>query len=296
MGEGSPDPRPTFCIVVGDAVVGWVDAEHEDNQHWLEPHEANLGYALHPDHRGHGYATRAVQLLMHHLAQTGQWSVATLAIDFGNDRSVGIATRCGFTEHGTIVGEKESRFFRKPVPPLTYTDGVATIRRLEVEDLDLDLEAKDEEQIEWLWEPGQRESWEAMTPEGQRDHARRGLEERRDAWGRGPKWVFAVDGLDAPYVAYVDCDLANRHVPHGEANIGYASHPAHRGRGYVSRGVRLAVQFLRDHTGAREAHIGVDARNEASLRVARAVGAVEVRRSTDELGRTGVHHVIPITR
>jgi RimJ/RimL family protein N-acetyltransferase len=37
--------------------------------------------------------------------------------------------------------------------------------------------------------------------------------------------------------------------------------------------VRLALQFLRDHTGARKAHLWIDARNTASLRVAAAVGA-----------------------
>jgi len=53
------------------------------------------------------------------------------------------------------------------------------------------------------------------------------------------------------YVAYVDCDLADDHVPAGEANISCAAHAGYRGRGYVSRAVRLVMRFLGDHTGAR---------------------------------------------
>ncbi|HEX4906273.1 MAG TPA: GNAT family N-acetyltransferase [Acidimicrobiales bacterium] len=293
MGPGSPDPRPTFCIVVDDAVVGWVDADHEDGHHWLEPHEANLGYALHPDHRGRGYATRAVQLLMHHLAQTGQWSVATLAIDFGNDWSIGIARRCGFVEHGTIVGEKEARFFKKPVPPLTYTDGTVTIRRLSEDDAEATVVATDEEQVRWLFEPEHRPLWAAKSPAEKLDHQRRYLRETAPTFGSGPKWSFAIE-LERAYVGHVDCDLANPHVPNGDANISYSSTPAVRGRGHVSAAVRLILQFLRDHTGAREAHIVVDPRNEASQRVPRAVGAVETERYVDHHGDTMVRHVLSL--
>jgi hypothetical protein len=56
--------------------------------------------------------------------------------------------------------------------PTSYTDGRLTIRRLQVSDLDADLEAKDDEQIDWLWDPGHREAWEAMTPDEQREHAK----------------------------------------------------------------------------------------------------------------------------
>ncbi len=135
-----------------------------------------------------------------------------------------------------------------------------------------------------------------MTPGERRDHARRGLERTAAAWGRGPKWVFFADTGDDDYVVYLDCDLANDHVPAGEANVSYSAHPAHRGRGYVSRAVRLAVEFLREHTAAREVHLVIDAENEPSLRVARAVGATESERWTNEQGRTMIRHVSAIER
>lgn len=114
--------------------------------------------------------------------------------------------------------------------------------------------------------------------------------------GSGPKWTFSVDAAGARYVAYVDCDLANDHVPHGEANISYSAHPGHRGRGYVSRAVRLMLEFLVDHTGCREAHIVIDSENAASLRVAAAVGASHVDHWTNKDGRIMLRHVLPTSR
>jgi RimJ/RimL family protein N-acetyltransferase len=202
-----------------------------------------------------------------------------------------LAARAGFGAHDDVNG---NAYFTRSVPPLAYTDGIVTIRRQRLDDLDADLEAKDNEQIDWLWLPGQRETWEAMSAGQQRVHALRNLERNAAAFGAGPKWTFAVDGPDADYVAYVDCDLANEHVPVGEANISYSSHPAHRGQGYVSRAVRLIARFVADHTGAREAHIVVDTGNTASLRVAHAVGAAETGRWVNEHGRTMVRHVLHV--
>ena len=283
MGEGSPDPQPTFCITVGGDVVGWVDYDRDERE-WLTHGEVNMGYALHPDHRGRGYATRALQLLVHHLAQTTDVLVATLLIDQENHASQAIAARAGFERQPDLNGEV---FFRKPVPPLTYTDGTVTIRPFEISDIDRDIEAKDEEQIRWLWLPEERESWDAMSPAEKRAHALSGLEEHDDDPRNGPKWSFVID-VGGRYSGHVDCDLANEHAPHGEANVSYSSHPAERGQGYVSAAVRLILQFVRDHTGAREVHIKVDADNDASMRVAAAAGAVEVER-TDM-----VRHVISL--
>jgi RimJ/RimL family protein N-acetyltransferase len=58
--------------------------------------------------------------------------------------------------------------------------------------------------------------------------------------------------------------------------------------------VRLVVQFIREDTSAREAHIVVDEDNVASLRVAHAVGAVERERFVNDYGRTMVRHVIDL--
>lgn len=289
MGEGSDDPQPTGCILVADEIVGWVD--YDIDRTWLEPGEVNVGYNVFASHRGKGYATRAVQLLVHHLAVDGDHHTATLLIDPDNARSLALAARARFDRAGDLDGNP---YFKRAVPPLTYTDGIVTIRPQRPGDLDADLEAKDDEQVDWLWLPGQRASWEAMNPGQQRYHALRGLEANAAAFGTGPKWTFAVDTADDEYVAYVDCDLANDDVPRGEVNISYSAHPAHRGQGHVGRAVRLLTRFLADHTGARHAHLVVDAANIASLRVATAVGARATERWTSKTGSLMIRHVLDV--
>ncbi len=289
LGPGSANPEPAACVEVGGEVVGWVDYDHE--REWLHPGEVNIGYSLFARHRGNGYATRAVQLLMHHLAVRTDHHTATLVIDAGNERSLALASRLQFAL--TRVEDRQHHVAR-PVPQLAYSDGVVSIRPPHLEDLDADLDAKDDEQVNWMWLPGEREAWTAMSPRQQRDHARRGLQRRRDDFGTGPKWTFSVDTREAAYVAYVDCDLANQDIPVGDANIAYSAHPRYRGQGYVSRAVRLVMQFLREHTGTRYAQIIVDAENIDSLHVALAVGARPIEHWVNDRGRPMIRHVVAL--
>ena len=232
-----------------------------------------------------------MKLLLHHLALSGSASVATLLIDPDNARSLALAERAGFTAHGDLDGNP---YWKKPVPPLAYSDGVVTIRRRELADLDADLEAKDEQQIRWLWLPWQRQAWAEMTDEQRRRHAADVLRDNQETFGAGPKWTFTVDAAGVRGVAYVDVDLANDHVRAGDANISYASHPAHRGKGYVSRSVRLVLEFVRDHTGARTADIITEDENAPSRRVAEAVGAAAVERWTTADGRRMIRHRLDV--
>jgi RimJ/RimL family protein N-acetyltransferase len=101
LGEGDPDPQPVAVVEVAGELVGWVDVDERD---WLERHECNLGYLVFPEHRGKGYASRAVQLLLHLLAQEGRYSVATLLIDQENARSIALATRLGFPRAPDLDG------------------------------------------------------------------------------------------------------------------------------------------------------------------------------------------------
>lgn len=266
LGPGSDDPRPTGCVVVGGEVIGWVDVDIDRS--WLQPGEVNVGYSVVAGHRGLGYASRAVKLLLHHLALAGDHHTATLLIHPDNARSLALAERTGFSSHGELDGNP---YWKRPVPPLSYSDGTVTIRRRH------------------------REQWEAMAPHEQRAHARRGLREDHDGFGTGPKWTFTIDAGATRGVGYVDCDLANDHVPHGDANVSYAAHPAHRGHGLVSRAVRLIARFLADHTGTRTAHVITDQENTASLRVARSVGAQPREQWTDELGHDDQTHIRDLT-
>ena len=83
-------------------------------------------------------------------------------------------------------------------------------------------------------------------------------------------------------------------APAGEANLSYSCHPDYRGKGYVSRAIRLIQRFLTDHTAARRAHLVIDESNRASLRVARLVGAAECERFVNEDGRVMIRHVLDL--
>ncbi len=272
-----------------DDAVGWVACDQAPG--WVQADEVLLRYRLQPIPRQSDCALRAVQLLMHHLAVTTTGLTALLAVTPDDARSLAVAQAAGFSRRRGVDGDI---VLARPVPPVTYTDGTVTIRRQRTSDLDRHLEAIDDAQIDWLWEPGDRQQWEALTPDQRREHNRAHLRGSQESFGAGPKWCFSADRSDASYVAYADADLANRHVPPGEANISYAGHPAHREQGNVSRSVRLLTRFLRDHTGARSAHFIIDADNAASLRVARAVAAVEAERWRDPHGRTLVRHVLAL--
>jgi RimJ/RimL family protein N-acetyltransferase len=110
LGDGVADPRPTACIVVDGEVVGWVD--HENHSAWLEPGEVNVGYGVFPQHRGNGYAARALALLLHHLAVASDHRVATLVIERDNLASLAVARRTGFTR----VADREGHpYFKRPL-------------------------------------------------------------------------------------------------------------------------------------------------------------------------------------
>jgi RimJ/RimL family protein N-acetyltransferase len=176
----------------------------------------------------------------------------------------------------------------------TWTDGVVTIRRQQRDDLVAHLAGVDEEQMRWLWEPGDRERYLGMTPDEQRAHQLRHLLQSHDSFGPGPKWAFSADTAGHRYVAYVDCDLAHHEVPPGGANISYTCAPGHRGKGWTGRSVRLVCTFLREETDGREAHILVDVDNTPSRRVAEAVGAREVERFVNLSGRTMVRYLLAL--
>jgi RimJ/RimL family protein N-acetyltransferase len=289
LGPGADDPTPTACITREGEIAGWAD--YETGQAWLASGEVNVGYNVFAQHRGRGYASRAVKLLVHRMALEGRYRSAAVLIDRGNTASLAVARRAGFTHRREM---DHNDYLTRAVPPLTYSDGVVTIRRQDPADLDFHIESIDDEQIRWLWLPGERERWEARTPTEQRDHVERWLRANRDAFGAGPKWTFGVDTATDRAVAYVDCDLANDNAPAGEANIAYSCHPEHRGKGHVSRAVRLVLRFLVDHTSTRRAHFIVERGNEPSLRVTRSVCPAPPEPCVDARGHAALRFIVDL--
>ncbi len=68
---------------------------------WSKTDVAQFGYWLAPQARGHGFATRAAVLLTRWLFGLGAARVV-LTIIAGNDESVAVARRAGFTYEGTM--------------------------------------------------------------------------------------------------------------------------------------------------------------------------------------------------
>ncbi len=64
-----------------------------------------------------------------------------------------VAATAGFA---TRAAHDAARLLARSVPPVAYADGVVTIRPLRAADIDRHMEAIDDEQIDWLWEPGAR--------------------------------------------------------------------------------------------------------------------------------------------
>ena len=110
LGPGTTDPAPAACIVVDDEIVGWVD--YDTDRDWLGAGEVNVGYCVFADHRGRGYASRAIELLVDHLGRTTPYGTATLLIDPGNVASLAVANKLGCVAHGDMGG---SRSFKLPI-------------------------------------------------------------------------------------------------------------------------------------------------------------------------------------
>ena len=113
LGPESDAPNPTACIIVGGSLVGWVD--YDTDRTWLQQGEVNVGYSVFAAHRGRGYATRAVLLLLDHLARTTEHHTATLLINADNVQSLGVAAKLSCLEYAPMGA---SRYFKMPIERL----------------------------------------------------------------------------------------------------------------------------------------------------------------------------------
>ena len=105
FGPGGGNPAPFACIWAVDELVGWVDYDRDDDHDWLQAGEVNVGYCVFPAARRKGYASRAVELLLGHLAEEGKHETATLLIHPENAPSLALARRLGFEQRGEVNDE-----------------------------------------------------------------------------------------------------------------------------------------------------------------------------------------------
>jgi len=112
------------------------------------------------------------------------------------------------------------------VPELT--DGVVLLRALSDDDLDAVVEQCRDEVVQ---------RWSLTVPSS---YARPDAEEflvlAQQGWASGERWQWAVE-VDGRFAGLVDL----RHCGEGVREIGFAAHPATRGRGHLTRATRLVV-------------------------------------------------------
>jgi len=112
LGEGDSDPRPSAVIEVDGEVIGWVD--FDTDRRWLLAGEVNIGYNVFAAFRGKGYGTRAVRLLLRHLADDTEFTTATFLIDAANLKSRAVARRLGCGVPAAFDG---NRYYKCAVRP-----------------------------------------------------------------------------------------------------------------------------------------------------------------------------------
>ncbi|MFF4078781.1 GNAT family N-acetyltransferase [Streptomyces sp. NPDC001777] len=160
------------------------------------------------------------------------------------------------------------------VREVNLSDGVVTLSPPGPDDVDAHLAGEDELQIRWLsGKPAARADIEA--------YFRRCAEQ----WStRGPLRAFGIRLADGEtLVGYIDLRFDVAGLAPGQANISYTLYPDWRGRGLVTRAVRLICRYAASE-GVAQAVIRVDPENPASAAVARRSGFVHDRRIVDEGG------------
>jgi len=91
------DDAVELLICDGDQRVGDVSlAPIDDRRGW-----ANLGYAVHPDCQGDGYATEAARLVVDHGFATLRLHRISAIVHAGNEASKRVVEKLGFTHEGT---------------------------------------------------------------------------------------------------------------------------------------------------------------------------------------------------
>lgn len=155
-------------ILVGGAIAGAVDLEPAGDARGDGDVLVRILVCA-PDPDG-DQAFRALQLVLHHLATRSGYRTAVLAVPESDAGATAVAAASGFTVRSAEHGES---LLARPVPPLTYSDGVVTIRRQRPDDIGAHLDAIDDEQIDWLWDAGSRRTSEAVICGGDASPDRR---------------------------------------------------------------------------------------------------------------------------
>lgn len=141
-------------------------------------------------------------------------------------------------------------------------DGVVTLRAHTPSDIDDMLEmAQDETMVRWTAIP---------SPQRKQDTEKFAFTIIPRGWNEGTHRAWAIEAVDGVGRRRFAGNVDVRQSP--IADIGFALHPWARGRGIMTRAVRLAVDWAFREGGIEIVHWRSHVGNESSLRVAHAAG------------------------
>lgn len=244
---------------------------------------AEIGYAIYPDARGHGYAAEATRALADWALAHGVQRVEIISA-VANLASVKTALNAGFrfeavhrrdvlTPAGPVDGAVFARLAGDsgepvapvvaPLPPAGLTDGTVALRPLLPGDLDGVTEQEDD--------PLTR-SWEFTNAPRHRDGLRTMCESARLHWLVGPVLHCAI--VDAASAAFAGTITVRLMGPPQVGGVGYVVHPRFRGRGYTARALRLLRSWAFEQAGLARLELGAKEDNVASQKAALAGGFV----------------------
>lgn len=234
--------------------------------------EASMGYWIAPPAWRQGFATEAVRAL----AQWGgDHGVARIEItcNVRNTPSAKVALRSGFTFEGlrrdahaqfsrlaTDSGEPVAPAF-VPLPPAGLADGTIVLRVPALDDLPEFAEQEEDGQTVAVGVRGAPKSRAAMAEL----LARSELD-----WLVGRFAPFAV--VDRESGRFAGSLHLRRSGPPHVGDLGFAIHPAFRGRGYAARALRLVCGWAFEYGGFERLELGTKSDNGASQHTVRAVG------------------------
>lgn len=250
--------------------------------------EAEVGYALHPDRRGHGVMRRALDLVLDWGFRERGFAVVQWRSHVGNWSSRRTAWSVGFHFGPTVPGLVEQRGRRvdawtgwiaaddprQPVEPWleppVLDAGPVRLRPWRAEDAPRLVEAANDPVVrEWIPDTPLPRSLDDVP--GYLDRVALGM-----ATNGRLAWCVAEAGSDLALgnVALFEFEGAGDELT---AQVGYWSHPEARGRGAMARGLGAACDWAlasraEGGFGARRLYLLTSARNTASRRLAERVG------------------------
>jgi RimJ/RimL family protein N-acetyltransferase len=238
---------------------------------------AEIGYAVYPTAQGNGYAAEATRVLTdfafaHDVARVDLVCAAT------NIPSARTAMKAGFRFEGihrtdvrVRTGPVDGAVFSRlpsdpgdPIPPVSpgfpqggLSDGTVTLRPLLPEDADGLFEQEDDEVTR---------SWSFSASGPSREDWARLATIARLMWLVGTDLRSAIVDTDTGrFAGMVNIRLIG---PPQVGGIGYAVHPAFRGRGYTTRALTLLRDWAFDTGGFARLELGAKTGNVASQRAA----------------------------